>query len=454
MQVREENVFPGDKMDPLLQQASMLNSELGRFVRSCSFSSQLSGRFYKNNSMETHTAREQWITRMEAKRKKLERDVKAEDAKIKYLEKLLQIKEANQRASASLHIQSNAAARVIQSFIRMCQAKNNLELLKVERNITIYIALFLQSSYRKMKDVVRVNGLKSLKRQYVQESAAAIMIQNHSRCFMAKHRLIKMRKERQESIHSAASRIQALSRSSICRVAMNRERQKHIECQAATTIQAFYRGRCARRTIAMMRQQRQKKKPEKVSLYNRRYSTYSVRAIQSKIPRHQSKGAVILNYEDASASLSKSQKQRKTNNVRLGSKKLNLHNQNEINKTTPCFDSSAGKKENCQKEPTDQLFILAQQKANERVAALGVRIKQEKEKQQLEARMIQDKLRQLEQNRKGIASTFHSRRKKPISAQRAINLPEGIQSINLNDPANTDDLEFDEWVAENEGDID
>ena len=62
-----------------ITQAKKINTDLGRHVRKCGFSNNLSGRFYTNASMQSHQARARRITQMQTKRKLLERSIKMEE---------------------------------------------------------------------------------------------------------------------------------------------------------------------------------------------------------------------------------------------------------------------------------------------------------------------------------------------------------------------------------------
>lgn len=444
-----------DLDDQLLVQANKLNSDLGRFVRSCSFSSQLTGRFYQNNSMETHTAREQRIARMKAKRKKLEQDVKVEDAKIRYLEKLLQWKEEKQRASTLFQAKANAAARTIQSFARVCLAKKQLELLRVERNIIIYVALFLQSLYRGLKGRQRVEWLKSENRKHALETAAAIQLQQHARCFLARRQLLFARKERDDLIHFAASKIQSLARSKVCKLAFRREYRRRLECTAAIRLQCWFRGLIARRIAQGIRRERRRKKPEKApSLYDRRYSTYSVKTVISRKPRRQSAGTVASKDDDNQTThTALSRPQSNKHEMRP----LNAHKMVTSGVSHPNQDKDYERKS---KATVDQVVTLAQQKASERVAASGRRAKQEKKKQQLEFNKIHEKLKQLERNRKGrVTPSLASAKRKVGDHSDSVDTSEGMFMIQTplysdgNKLMESDD-EFEELIPENENDID
>ena len=73
----------------MLQEAKKLNNDLGRHVRRAAFSTHLTGRFYQNNSLESHKARSNRISKMKAERRKLEKFLELEEKKIKFLEERL-----------------------------------------------------------------------------------------------------------------------------------------------------------------------------------------------------------------------------------------------------------------------------------------------------------------------------------------------------------------------------
>jgi len=442
-----------DKVDPILLQASKLNSDLGRFVRTCSFSSHLTGRFYQNNSMETQTAREQRIARMNAKRKKLERDVKVEDAKIRYLEKLLHLKEEKQRASAIFQAKANTAARRIQSFARSCLAKNQLELLRVERNIMIYVALFLQSLYRGIKDRRMVQRIKTEYLRYIQESSAAVKLQKRARCFLAKRRLCNARQERDELVHSAATKVQVLARASICRIAFRREQQNRLEYISATILQSFVRSYHARRIVEGLKRERGKKKPEKVSslLCDRRYSTYSIKAIIPRKPRRQSAGSVTAKDEDIHTQTTRHALPLPVSNKNV--KKRYLIN-NKIDTNRSHLKQFKGSEER-HIGPYDQVVTPAQQKQSQQEAELGRLAKQEKNQQHVKAKKAHEKSIQLGRNRKVPVPSSAPTKTKRVQLGEALASSESVGSdVKIETTESDDNYEFEALIPENENDID
>ena len=70
--------------------ALLLNSGLfGAHARSSSFSSHLSGRFYKNSTLAAHAAREKRAARMRAKKRELEEAIMVEERRAELLEERL-----------------------------------------------------------------------------------------------------------------------------------------------------------------------------------------------------------------------------------------------------------------------------------------------------------------------------------------------------------------------------
>jgi hypothetical protein len=350
------------------------------------------------------------------------------------LEKLLQLKEDKQRSYALFQAKADAAARTIQSFARVCSAKNQLELLRVERSIMIYVALFLQSSYRGIKDRKRVEGIKSEYSKYIRQPAAAVQLQQHARCFLAKRRLFIARREKEELVHLAASKIQSLERSRVCRLAFKCELQKRLECMAVTKLQNCFRSYHSRRLVEGLRRDRRKKKPEKASsLYDRRYSTYSVKAVITQKPQRQSAGTVTAPLPQSN----KPNRKRHLNKSKMATSSSHSNQAEDLDRKNKVSD--------------DQVVTLAQQKASERVAELGRRVKQEKKKQQLEANKVHEKLKQLEQSRRGLVSSTVP--KKTTTDHQ--DDPLVSSELKSSDAGGSDENdEFEDLIPENENDID
>jgi predicted RNase H-like nuclease (RuvC/YqgF family) len=73
-------------MESMLQEARLINSDIGRHSVKCNFSSRLSGRFYQNSSLERNTARKSKLVEMQARKRRLERELRMEEQRVELLE--------------------------------------------------------------------------------------------------------------------------------------------------------------------------------------------------------------------------------------------------------------------------------------------------------------------------------------------------------------------------------
>mmetsp|Transcript_33198 Transcript_33198/g.44066 ORF Transcript_33198/g.44066 Transcript_33198/m.44066 type:complete len:133 (-) Transcript_33198:540-938(-) len=129
-----------------ISDARNLNSDLGRHVKKCSFSSSLSGRFYKNSSLENHMASERKVAMMKEKKRQLQKALKMEDKKIKILEEKLKEKEYKRNEEIMLRLQMERAATLLQTSVRRHRAMEMLEMMKIEAEIVRFVVLFCQAA--------------------------------------------------------------------------------------------------------------------------------------------------------------------------------------------------------------------------------------------------------------------------------------------------------------------
>lgn len=251
-----------------------LNSDLGRHVKNCSFSTNLSGRFYQNNSLETHKARAHRVAQMKAKRRQLEKSLELEEKKILFLEKMLEERKRRRLEEEKIRIRATNAAIVIQSQIRGFLSRRALEVLRVENEIVNYIVIFIQALYRGRKERHRVNQIRIKKIQHRKEELSAIKIQSQVRRFRAKVELGCKIKEHIIRQNEAACLIQARMRGNNDRKLVN----DLIQEKSAIKIQSLFRGIIGRRIrdAHIKAKMKKKEKPKRIPLHERRYSTYSV----------------------------------------------------------------------------------------------------------------------------------------------------------------------------------
>jgi leucyl aminopeptidase (aminopeptidase T) len=265
---------PTHDSESILSIARTLNSDLGRHVKNCSFSTNLSGRFYQNNSLESHKARAQRIAQMKAKRKQLERSLELEEKKILYLEAKLEERRLMRLQEEKMKQMTERAAILIQSQIRRFLSYKRYQILRVENEIINYVVKFVQALFRGRRDRKRVNNIKMMIIKHRKEERAAIIIQSSARRLFAKNELGNKIEERNLQYNKAAICLQACVRGVRDRKIVN----DLINEKATVKIQSLYRGLIGRR-IRDARIKALKKKKERatrIPLHERRYSTYSV----------------------------------------------------------------------------------------------------------------------------------------------------------------------------------
>lgn len=250
----------------ILEEAKRLNSELGHHVRSASFSKHLSGRFYRNNSLESHKARSDRVSKMREERRRLENFLKLEEKKIHFLEQKLYEKQMERRKEDEKRRNETLSSIKIQTVFRRSTCINQLILLRIERDIKIYLVIWLQSRFRGRRDRMFALAVKDGLAKIQEENAAAITIQTQMRMVVAKIRLNQVRQKIRESRCFAAIKLQSLSRGYIVRHKVKLRRKE----VASTEIQRLYRGHLVRKN----RHRQRKRKPKRIPLHERRYSSY------------------------------------------------------------------------------------------------------------------------------------------------------------------------------------
>ena len=257
----------------ILQDARMLNSDLGRFVRKCNFSTNLSDRFYENNSMRSHKARAHRIAQMKAKRKQLERSLLMEEKKIQFLEDELRKKVHERRRDDNMKILMKLSAMKIQRHVRKMLAINRVEVMRIEGQIINYVLTFIQAAFRGKRDRSRVQNLRLQIAQHRKERLASIRIQSLRRRDIARRQLMQKRRSLVIKECNAASLIQAHFRGNASKEIVKSMRRNY----AAIYIQSMCRAAIARRLrdAARIKAKTKKEKPRRIPLHERRYSIYT-----------------------------------------------------------------------------------------------------------------------------------------------------------------------------------
>ena len=404
--------------EAMLTEAQKLNCDLGMHVKNCSFSTQLSGRFYQNNSLESHKARAHRIAQMKAKRKQLERSLFLEEKKIRYLETKLKERKAQRLKEEELKLKKEQAAIKIQSQARRVLSKKKLDVLIIESEIINYVVRFLQSLYRGSKDRQRVHQLRMSMIRHRKEEYAAIQIQTYFRRFMAQMELGKRLEHRFRQYNHAACMIQASLRGSKCRQTYRTMRRN----KAATTIQANFRGFLGRRIrdARIFARKKRKEKAQRIPLHERRYSIYSMDTSRRESDRRRFTDISSKTTTRTSNASSMTRRLTGLEILRLAHHSKNEHKENskiDLNSKTReslCMrnldpriikeDKSVDKPKDTPKlavsSEEDEKNALARQRAAARAAKLKRQSELEKEKKLKETQDKKIELKKIELNRR------------------------------------------------------
>ena len=260
----------------MLHEALKLNSDLGRHARKCSFSTNLTGRFYENNSMQSHKARAHRIAQMKTKRKQLEKSLLMEEKKIYFLEEELKKKVIERRRENEWNDLKDLSAIRIQCQVRKMLAIQKLELRKVDEQILNYVARFIQALFRGRRDRRNVQSLRLKIAKHKKEQLACTRLQTLQRKRIA-YRILK-EKQRQLVVkrYNCACKVQSIARGRLGRkICTNARKEKSAIC-----IQCMYRVSKARKLKKERKRaiKTKKEKADRIPLHERRYSTYSVDA--------------------------------------------------------------------------------------------------------------------------------------------------------------------------------
>ena len=272
--------------------AILLNSGLfGAHARSSSFSTHLSGRFYKNSTLAAHAARKRRAARMRAKKRELEQAILLEERRAELLEERLR-----ERKEECLRIQlrRQQAALEIQCWVRKLAAVQRVGDVRCHQRAMNQIALFCQARYRGFKGGEVACTRKREAAQQKLEHDASVRIQCAARARKAKKIVEIERTELRQLQYAGACTIQALVRERQYQLRYNevlqeRHRRYHLQQQeACTRIQSIHRRNVARQEADRRRAEKQRAaeelpptKPKRVPLHMRRYSTYSVAQVAS-----------------------------------------------------------------------------------------------------------------------------------------------------------------------------
>lgn len=411
--------YPAQIESTLLADAKRINSDLGVHVKSCSFSLTLSGRFYQNNSMDTHYSRKGRLNRMKEKRRQLTWSLKLEEEKLKFLRKRVLEKQERAREVMEQHIfQQELSTIKIQTKTRQKLAATKLQTLKTELKLNTFIALVIQALYRGKKSRLFVDELRKRIINHRKEQNAALTIQSLMRMRTSSLELKRRKEEHNILLHNAARVIQSNYRTFISRIAIQEELLSIKKLKSAILIQeAWCKALCKMNAKRKNNDSIKKKIPksalDRIPLHERRYSSYSIlnqpkiisknsynrqrrfsecskNKINAKERRSSMSGIDITRGEECKAEMF----EKKSESSKILSKQF----------CEPCSPTSP---EDSEKERIE----VARQKAATRVARLERKFRREKEQKNLFAIAAKERVLQLELKRKELLKVQTSRKK-------------------------------------------
>ena len=279
------NVSSGVSFDAMLCRAPQINKGQGKHARSSTFSTLLSGRFYRNSTLEAHESRKRRAARMQTKKQSLEKAVLFEERRLKLLREELQ---ERRRIHKELRACRTRSAVTIQGFIRSQLSRIRAKARRRQIWAAGSIAIFCQTQHRGFRGreeaLLRKDNLVLMKKKAI----ACIRIQCMGRGWKARQilsgRKIKQRKrEYSKSIFLQVEEILGQYKSKCIHILIEeRVRQKNRKEAAATLLQSMVRRELAQSYAEVKRKRLAKEraaetnKPKRTPLHMRRYSTYSI----------------------------------------------------------------------------------------------------------------------------------------------------------------------------------
>ena len=272
----DAGVLPSPTSDSILKDAHLLNSDIGRHSVKCNFSSRLTGRFYQNGSLERHTFRKSRLVEMQARKRRLEKELQLEEYRVKFLEERLCDTERAREDAHEMLITIGRGVVQYQAFVRRRQALRLFRSMQHEAHMKCLVAQFFQRRYRGWRGRV----LAASRRQYLKDkhqNEAAAYIQANVRRRTQRKRYLNLLLERQRLNNQSAVAIQARTRCNITRRKYLAEMS--LRHNATTSTQRVWRGKLGRLEAERLRQEQARKrseaeKPKRVPLHLRKYSTY------------------------------------------------------------------------------------------------------------------------------------------------------------------------------------
>ncbi|KAL9189585.1 hypothetical protein ACHAXT_009260 [Thalassiosira profunda] len=262
--------------EAVLRDAQLLNSDLGRHSVRCKFSSRLAGRFYENGSLERHSLRKSRLVEMQAKKRKLERELQLEERRVELLEERLSETEKAREDALEIIFTIERGVTRFQAFVRRKQALRLFRAMRHEAQMREFAARFLQRRHRGWKGRLRAES----RRQHLRKKrrfASAAYIQASVRRHTQRRIYLNLLAERERRSNRSAASIQAILRGKAARMRYLAERRRRQA--AAVHTQRVWRGRWGRMEFERLRQELLRRrleaaKPKRIPLHQRKYSTY------------------------------------------------------------------------------------------------------------------------------------------------------------------------------------
>lgn len=269
-------LLPSPTADSMLRDARLLNSDIGRHSVKCNFSTRLAGRFYQNGSLERHTLRKSRLVEMQAKKRRLEKELQLEERRVKLLEERLNDTERAREDAHEMIIKIGRGVVQFQAFVRRKQALRLFREMQHESRMRESAAQFFQRRYRGWKGRECANSRRDyLRQRQMNKSAAAIQANVRRRTQRKIYQ--ELLTERKRLSNRSAAAIQAMLRGNVTRKSYLAEMSRRQK--AAMNTQRVWRGtlgriEAERRRQELIRKRIEAEKPKRIPLHMRNYSTY------------------------------------------------------------------------------------------------------------------------------------------------------------------------------------
>ncbi|EJK77738.1 hypothetical protein THAOC_00411 [Thalassiosira oceanica] len=245
-------------------------------VRASSFTTKLAGRFYQNGSLERHSLRKCRLVEMQARKRRLEKELLLEERRLELLAERLGDTERARDEAHELIVTLEHGLVSFQAYARRRQARRLFRTLHHRACMRRFSAAFVQRRYRGWKGRAR-SGLIRQQLHERRRDAAASAIQAKVRGRIQRGYYLDLLSEKRRLSNESAVAIQAILRGRVSRSAYLAEMgRRH---GAAAEIQRVCRGKAARVLAERMREELRRKElearqPKRVPLHLRKYSTY------------------------------------------------------------------------------------------------------------------------------------------------------------------------------------